>query len=241
MKLRRLTVDGRKEFRSWLETRKLGETPAKDLIDSPTLTEQILDITIDTSREFETRFEFGKYLMSLLPESQMKTLLSNKNDGVWDWLTVVYFSQFGRKASKYWHYTVTREGHPPLSYRHLARTTVEMYWQHQDNSRVMLQADMGTWGDMAEQLTSRQDIAYNKGYISAANTLYLDDNKLKTGAASRVRPIKKRKKGELTGKGAVGRLALAVRRLSRTHDTFVLGTDEMIGVLPKEFSKFTKR
>jgi hypothetical protein len=105
----------------------------------------------------------------------------------------------------------------------------------------MLHVDMSTWGDLAEQLTSRQNVAYHRGYIQTANALYLTDGKLRRGAASRVRPFKKRKPGETIGKGGVARLALAVRRLCRTYDTHILGTADMINLLPKEFKNFSTK
>ncbi|MBL8278247.1 MAG: hypothetical protein JNL93_16225 [Pelomonas sp.] len=213
--------------------------PPADLLSDTSATELAFDIEIDLARVFESRFEFGKFIAELLAHEDAKTLLGQKNDGLWDWLTIAYFSQFGKKVSKPWHYTVTRRGHSgSLAYRHLARTAFEMYWRHGQASLVMLHVDMSTWGDLAEQLTSRQNVAYHRGYIQAANALYLSDGKLRRGAASRVRPIKKRKPGETIGKGGVARLALAVRRLCRTYDTHILGTADMIDLLPKEFKNF---
>lgn len=164
---------------------------------------------------------------------------AQRHDGLWDWLTIAYFSQFGRKISKSWHYTVTRRGHSgSLAYRHLARTAFEMYWRHGADSFGMLHVDMSTWGDLSEQLTSRQNVAYHRGYIRTANTLYLADGKLRRGAASRVRPLSKRKPGDTVGRGGVGRLALAVRRLCRTYDTHVLETAAMLELLPWKFNHF---
>lgn len=241
MKIRRLTEEGRAVFIQWLENRSPGDKPPAVLTNDPALTEPVLDIDIDPSRVFSTRFEFGKYMTELLDHQDTSALLSQKNDGFWDWLTVVYFDQFGKKVSKPWHYAVSRKGHAgSLAYRHLARTSFEMYWRHGPASYVMLHADMGTWGDLSEQLTSRQNVAYHRGYILAANALYLVDGKPVRGAASRTTPLKKRKKGESRGKGGVGRLALAVRRLCRTYDTHVLSTAQMIDVLPREFERFTK-
>src|SRR5690606_41705043 len=71
---------------------------------------------------------------------------------------------------------------------------------------------------MSEQLTSRQKVAYHRGYIQAANALYMSGGKLRRGAASRVKPRAKRKPGDTVGKGSVARLALAVQRLSRRSE-----------------------
>lgn len=226
-------------YRDWLVQRAAGELPPQELLDGSETTELAFDTEVDPAKNFSSRFEFGKYMVDLLDKEDAKTLLNPRNDGLWDWLTVVYFAQFGRKVSKLWHYIVTRRGHSgSLAYRHLARTAFEMYWRHGSASLVMLHVDMSTWGDLSEQLTSRQNVAYHRGYIRTANALYLTNGKLKRGAASRVRPVKKRRPGETIGRGGVARLALAVRRLCRTYDTHALETPGMLELLPREFKSF---
>jgi hypothetical protein len=242
VKIRTLTDVGSSEFRDWLESRSIGDAPSPELLESDSRTAVALDIEVDLNKTFSTRYEFGKYMTEVLGDAKVHELLSQRHDGVWNWLTVAYFSQFGKKVSKAWHYVVTRRGHSgSLAYRHLARTSVEMYWRHRESSLVMLNTDMSTWGDMSEQLTSRQNVAYHRGYINAANVLYLDNGKLRRGAAGRVPPKSKRNQGDRRGKGGVGRLALAVRRLCRTYDTHVLESGEMINLLPKEFSTFAAK
>lgn len=242
MKMRKLTEAGRQIYREWLANRKPGELPPAQLLADETLTAPTVDVDVDLDRWFDTRLDFGKYMAEVLHELDARALLKESNDGMWDWITIAYFAQFGRKTSKSWHYTVTRRGHSgSLAYRHLARTAFEMYWRHGEASQVMLRVDMSTWGDLAEQLTSRQNVAYHRAYIKAANALYLANGKLVRGAASRVRPRAKRRPGETRGRGGVARLALAVRRLSRTYDTHVLGMGDMLGLLPKEFQHFLSR
>jgi hypothetical protein len=242
MKIRALTDSGRAAYRQWLDARKPGELPPPELLDAAEWTRPAVDVEVNLEAVFETRLEFGRYITKVLESQNARTLLNQASDGMWDWITIAYFSQFGRKMSRSWHYTVTRRGHSgSLAYRHLARTAFEMYWRHGEASRVMLRVDMATWGDLAEQLTSRQNVAYHRGYIKAANALYLTDGKLIRGAASRVRPRSKRKPGETRGRGGVARLALAVRRLSRTYDTHVLSMGEMLELLPKEFQHFAAR
>lgn len=240
MKMRTLTENGQQLFRNWLDSRKVGDVPASSFLEGQESTPIALDIDLDLNRTFATRYDFGKYVADVLGDTNIRKLLSYENDGVWDWLTVAYFSQFGKKQSKFWHYSVTRRGHSgSLAYRHLARTSVEMYWRHQESSMVMLNTDLSTWGDMSEQLTSRQNVAYHRSCIQTANALYLSNGKLRRGAAGRVPPKAKRKPGDRRGKGGVGRLALAVRRLCRTYDTHILESTQMLELLPKEFSVFS--
>lgn len=237
-----MTSAGNEAFKEWLIARSPGELPPAALLDGAIETESLLNVEINLDLTFATRLEFGKYMMELLSQYKPQVLLSEANDGLWNWLTIAYFAQFGKKTSKYWHYLVSRRGHSgSLAYRHLARTSFEMYWQHKDNSRVMLNVDMATWGDMAEQLTSRQNVAYNHGYIATANMLYFEDGKLRRGAAGRVPPVARRKIGDRRGRGGAARLALAVRRLCRTYDTHALDTGEMVRLLPKEFSGFATK
>lgn len=216
--------------------------PPECLLAGAEETEELNSLEIDQGKVFNTRYEFGKYMAEILNSVGAPVLLSERNDGLWNWLTVVYFAQFGKKSSKPWHYVVTRHGHSgALTYRHLARTSFEMYWRHRESSLVMQNVDMSTWGDMSEQLTSRQNIAYHRGCIATANMLYLENGKLRRGAAGRVPPKARRKHGDRRGRAGVARLALAVRRLCRTYDTHGLHPVQMIRLLPREFAGFAAR
>jgi hypothetical protein len=240
VKVHRLTDAGQKKFREWLEQRTFGELPPEELLSEQSNAEMAFDVEIDESKIFKNRFEFGKYIHDVLNEKlDAKTLLGQKNDGVWEWLTIAYFSQFGKKVSKYWHYSIERKGHSgSLAYRHLARTSFEMYSRHGAEALVMLSAGMPTWGELSEQLTSRQDVVYHRAYIQTANAMYMKDGHPLTGAAGHVKPPKRRKRGDTLGKGGAARLALAVRRLSRTYDTHILQPSQLMELLPREFSNF---
>jgi hypothetical protein len=239
LKLRTLTTSGTEAFQLWLQERSAGALPPDELLTGEGLTERSIDVEVDLARSFANRFEFGQYMTDLLGKQNVRSLLSHEHDGMWNWITVAYFGQFGKKVSKPWHYVVTRRGHSgSLAYRHLARTSFEMFWRHRQDSLVMLNVDMATWGDMSEQLTSRQDVAYHHGYVRTATALYMENGQLRRGAASRVPPASKRRPGDKRGRGAAARLALAVRRLCRTYDTHTLETGQMIGLLPREFAPF---
>ena len=132
MKLRKLTTHGTAIYQQWLQNREPGKMPPECLLMGVEETEELLkSVEIDPDKIFSTRYEFGKYIAEILDSFNASVLLSERNDGLWNWLTVVYFAQFGKKGSKYWHYAVTRRAHAgSLAYRHLARTSFEMYWRH---------------------------------------------------------------------------------------------------------------
>lgn len=241
MKIRQLTEAGNAKFKTWLEIRAPGEQPPQELLDGPDDTTEFLDREIDVDREFHNRLEFGRYLVDVFRDLKAQALLAEKNDGMWNWLTVAFFQQVGKKTSRPWHYFVTRRGHRgSLAYRHLVRTSFEMYWRHGEKALAMLSTDLATWGDMSEQLTSRQNVAHHHGFIATAGALYLRNGHLVRGAASRLKPAKKRLAGDKSGRGNVARLALAVRRLCRTYDTHDLEVEEMLRLLPREFGRFVK-
>lgn len=239
MKIRTLTQQGTAKYEQWLASRRVGEMPPSSLRDGVDDTAAAFDVEIDPDRSYLSRYEFAEYMAKVLCGVDTRDLFSHTRDGVWNWITVVYFSQFGKKVSMPWHYAIKRRGHAgSLAYRHIARTSVEMHMRHLEYSLVMLNGDLSTWGDMSEQLTSRQNVSHHRGYIKAANSLYMENGKLRRGAAGRVPPKAKRKDGDRRGKGGAARLALAVRRLCRTYDTHDLETAQMIDLLPKEFGLF---
>jgi len=242
MKFRRLTNAGEQVYRRWLEKRGKGEQPPVELLNGDQLTENAIDVDFDPSKTFGSRLAFAQYMDGLLDGVGTRELLKQSNDSLWNWITIAYFAQFGKKASKPEYYIVTRKGVVgSLAYRHLARTSFEMYSRHKADSEVMLCASMDTWGEMSEQLTSRQNVAYHRGFIRTATAMYLSGGKIIKGSAARAKPVKKRKPGDTTGSGSVGRLVLAVRRLYRTYDTHELDIATMLGLLPGEFAGFVKK
>ena len=236
---KRLTRHGIESFRSWLE-RDGGSDPPANLIDGSDLTEDAYSVQVDPSEEFSTRYSFGKYLNDRLGGFEFKELMSPQNDGLWAWLAVIYFKQLsakGRRRSE--HYLVIRKGSiGSLAYRQAARSSFELVHIHGENSLVCLSVGMHTFGDMSEQLASRQTLAHNHGFFKAAFDLYVRDGKLKRGASSKPKKLKNRKPGDRTGLGGARRLATALQRLDLTFDTEVMSSDGIASVLPREFVKW---
>lgn len=238
--MRILNAEGSAQFLKWLETNSSGGTSPSALLDGAELTEAFSGCSADPSRAFATRFDFGVYLNERLAGIDFNELLSPERDGLWAWLAVVWFSALTAKGIRRpEHYVVSRKGSAgSLAYRHAVRTSYELVHIHGDHARICLMTPMHTWGDMAEQLTSRQTIAHNRGFFRTAHELYVDDGKLKRGAASKPKKPKDRKPGDRVGLGSVRRLALALQRLDLTFDTEVMDAAHMRTVLPKEFARW---
>jgi hypothetical protein len=238
--VRKLTFDGIGLFERWLEDPN-SAFPPSDLLSGDEYSEVLEGLEIDPGRKFASRYEFGEYLNEVLPPSDFKSLMGRANDGLWAWLAVLYFEQLSEKGIRRGeHYIPQRSGlRGSLTYRHAARTSYELVHIHGENAQVCLSVPMHTYGDMTEQLASRQTLAHNRGFFTVAARLYLRNGKLIRGASSRAKPPKKRKAGDRTGFGAGDRLALALKRLDLTFDTQIMDSDGLVAVLPKEFSKWT--
>lgn len=237
---RKLTDEGIRQFKLWLENRG-GIQPPETLLSGDETTELFGEFEIDPSRTFSTRQEFGMYLNERFAETNFAEMTSPSSDGLWAWIAIVYFEQLTTKGiRRSEHYIVTRQGSAgSLAYRHSVRTPYELVHVHGEGAGICLNRPMSTHGELTEQLTSRQTIARNKGFFQAAFNLYMQNGKLKRGAASKPKKPKDRKPGDRTGFGSIRRLAITLQRLNLTFDTEIMRYGEMIGVLPKEFARWS--
>ena len=242
IKTRKLTAEGIAAATAWLETIPTN-MPPRDILEGSALTEVYGDYEIDPSLQFSTRLEFGIYLNQRLSDADFHGLMSPDSDGFWSWLAFIYFSQLTsqgiRRAE---HYIVARKGSAgSLAYRHAVRTSFELVHIHGRYAEICLRSSMHTFGDMTEQLASRQAIAHNRAFFQTASDLYLTDGKLRRGASSKPKKQNERKAGDRTGLGSVRRLAVALQRLDLTYDTIEMRSDQLRTVLPNEFAKWASR
>jgi hypothetical protein len=238
---RMLNAEGIAQFLRWLEANPSGGAPPAALLDSAELTDPFPGCSVDASREFASRFEFGVYLNECFAGAHFSELMTPERDGLWAWLSLIWFPALTAKGVRRpEHYVVLRKGSAgSLAYRHAARTSYELVHIHGDDARICLMTPMHTWGDMSEQLASRQTIAHNRGFFRTAHELYVNDGKLKRGAASKPKKPRDRKPGDRVGLGSVRRLALALQRLDLTFDTEMMEAALMRAVLPKEFARWS--
>jgi hypothetical protein len=240
IKTRSLNFEGIAAYVKWLENPD-GVIPS-DLIDNATLSEEFGPFEIDPSHVFSSRLEFGIKLNEWFKDGDFRKLMSSESDGFWAWLALVYFNQLAAKGvRRSEHYIVMRKGSTgSLAYRHGVRTPYELVYIHGQCAEICLRSPMHTFGDMTEQLASRQSIAHNRGFFQTASDLYIKEGVLKRGASSKPKKPKDRKPGERAGLGSVRRLAIALQRLDLTYDTEEMLASQMKLVLPKEFGKYVE-
>jgi hypothetical protein len=240
IKTRFLNSEGLATFSKWLEN-PTG-TVSSELSKSADYSDEFGNHFIDPTFQFQSRFELGEKLNEWLAGANFSQLMSAEADGFWAWLALIYFEQLTAKGiRRSEHYIVKRKGSTgSLAYRHAVRTPYELFHIHGKSSEICLRNPMHTFGDMTEQLASRQSIAHNRGFFQAASELYINNGTLKRGASSKPKKPKDRKPGERSGLGSVRRLAIALQRLDLTYDTDAMLASQMKLVLPKEFRKFAE-
>lgn len=240
IKARRLNPEGISVFVKWLRQPE-GKVPPVGLLDDDLYSDIVEGLEIDPSKEFASRMEFGRYLNEQFAVADFLDLMAPHNDGLWAWLAVVWFPQLTEKRiNREEHYVVVRKSPSGkrLSYRHAVRTPFELVHVHGENALICLKSPMHTFGDMTEQLASRQKIAYNKGFFQAAYRLYANGGSLKRGWSTRAKKPLERKPGDRAGKGGVRRLVVALSRLDLTYDTHDMSGPATVEVLPVEFSRW---
>jgi hypothetical protein len=186
IKARRLNSEGLTKYSTWLESHS-GPLPPADLLNDESFGAPFGDYDIDPDRVFDSRWAFGEYLNKCLSGANFNGLMSPDSDGLWAWLTLVYFKQLTEKGiRRLEHYLVIRKGSAgSLAYRNAARTSYELVHIHRANAEICLKSPMHTFGELTEQLASRQTIAHNRGFFQTAFDLYMNDGKLKRGASSK--------------------------------------------------------
>lgn len=235
MKLRRLTEDGIKRFGDYLEALKADPTAAQpiDLLTDEATSEEAARVEVEPQK-FQSRFEAGSWLFSVLEQTRLRDTVRDK--GLWAWLSLFHFDAVcpgdGHKHRK----PGEQARHIPDAanfqryYRHLLAGPWRIYRTHRDDpsrARVVLCQPVHTPGDLVEQLASRQELVTNRAFMTAATALYVD-------------PVTKQPKRGAGGKtrGTARRLADFCNQIDVTWDLYAMDDSEVLAKLPREFQRF---
>ena len=201
------------------------------------------DVYLDENKKFDDRYQLGLYLDSELSDEQLTTI--DKDAGVWTWICCLYFAQLSKRTNgKYSgieHYIYS----PGRSeYRHCVATPTRLVTQFEKEfARLVISNKINDWGDMAEQITSRQYLMRCPSYRKLIMDLYINDDTglAKPGAASGS-SSKKLKSGKRSksGQGSVRRLALELKRLAINYKTDSMTSGSIQSLLNPEYEKFNK-
>lgn len=235
MKLRRLNEAGIERFSDYIDS-LFSDAPEgwpEELLTEIGLTDPVANVEIE-HRGFSTRLELASYLDEHL--SAAKDIHIEKDVGIWAWLALFYFREIcpvdrdgnmtpGAKAR--W---IPESADFRRYYRHLLAGPYLIFRAHRDNpdrALALLCGVPGKPGEIVEQLASRQELVSSSAVVEVATRLYVDPN---TRAA----------KPGTSGKGAGSprRLAEILNQFDVTWDFAVMEPQDLLDMLPKEFSRF---
>ncbi|MDQ6812798.1 MAG: hypothetical protein M3040_03520, partial [Bacteroidota bacterium] len=182
--------------------------------------------------EYKNKNELIPYIVEKLNLQGNKHIYFDK--GLWTWLSAFYFDNIcpvdgngKRKVKETAFYVLRDPKNYTKFYRHLLAYPSRIFSALDESSKIFLIGNFSKRGEITEQFGAYQEIALNKGILDAANIMYWDVNteKLKKGAAGK-------------GAGSARRLVRIIRQYQLTYDLNSMGGNEIVTILPNEFSKW---
>ncbi len=233
MKIRKLNKSGIKEFERFVENLRNGgkqNTPHYLLTDPATSEPLEFELELDTGK-FDSRYELGVYLAEKLNNTDVQKVIGDS--GFWSALALFWFDQLcplktdgSRKPSMVYNYVLSENyNHRP---RHAIFTTWQLVDLYGEHSHYLLSRELPVRGELIEQLMARQYFLSCEGIMQAASKLYYDSERktFKKGAAGR------------TSAGCVYRFVNWLQQLEINYDLFSISSEDLIGLMPKEFDRF---
>lgn len=232
--VRRLTAEGVDSFNKYLSAQRASATTVSlpEILAEEQLTEKLDDSRVDVENiSFENRLEMARYLCERL--QPLNASGTDTDPGVWAWLTLFYFDVIcppdpdgNRHPGREYLYLPTTDYR--YYYRHLLLGPYQVYQRHGDAAQLLLSGKVTTPGDVYERLASRQEFVASSGIIAAADRLYRSPAELtpKRGATVAGRP------------GTVRRFVVILQQLDRTYDLQSMTGEEILSLLPDEFSRW---
>ena len=242
IKVQSLNTAGIEIFRSWLVS-PIGNPPSHILDDSHYVDEIQQEYMIDTDLKFETAFELGKYLHEIVFPDVSDVASHSAANGMWTWVSLALIKSLLRRSGKLKdkpldvpHYIQISQF---LAYRLITRTSWKLVRLHGKLAEVAIGSKRSPWGEMAEQMTSRQEVFAHPSFWEVAMRLYrTSSGELRRGATSQ-RPKKAKKDPKIKlGLGSVRRLPMTFRQFDRTYNTRDMSINQMLQVLPREYAKW---
>jgi hypothetical protein len=239
--VRSLNERGIARFVEWLESPD-GPPPRSILEDDSYSSVLCEDWCIDIEASFDSTYQLGCYLSDTFGSGADRLAL-RADRGMWAWISLAFMPNLlGRERQKKGlplakdHYV---EFVPRLAYRLITRAAWELVLLHGDKARVALSSARSPWGDVAEQMTSRQEMYSHPSFWAVAETLYLSaSGRQKPGAAAARKAVHRKLRGNEVGLGGVRRLAISFGQFERTYLLRSMSASDIAGILPVEYSKW---
>lgn len=186
---------------------------------------------------FEDRMHAARFFFDLLSPVTKQRPDLELDAGLWSWLAFKWLPVLapvdpstGARIVRATAYYILDPHDYKTYYRHYLSGPYRIYkahQQHPDEAYGVLATPVNSPGEVAEQITSNQEIVSNSTLLGVVTRLYMDatTKRLKRGSAAK-------------GGGSPRRLAAVLAQLDLTWDTYAMAPDEIIALLPQEFARF---
>ncbi len=243
MQVRSLNEVGIVKFGAWLDD-PVGTAP-QDLLMDDRATDAIDGVyEIDPTKQFLTSYDLGSYLTAKVFVEVVDRFSLLSEHGMWAWLSLAFIDSLvkrgragdaGKPLAKA-HYISQS---PRLGYRLIVRTAWDLVGLHGEAAKVALGSSKSPWGEMAEQMTARQEIYAHRSFWPVASALYaMPDGSVKRGATSQRTKEGRRDPKSKAGLGGVRRLPFTFKQFERTYNLRQMTETEIAGLLPTEYQKW---
>ncbi|HYG05399.1 MAG TPA: hypothetical protein VD865_03185 [Stenotrophomonas sp.] len=241
--VRSLKDVGLARFAAWIEN-PVASSPVV-LLEDDAATEIVHGgFQIDSTRKFATSYDLGRYLAKEVFVGNVDRFALLADKGMWAWISLAFIESLlkrgrgagaGKPLAKP-HYIMQS---PRLAYRLIARTAWDLVSLHGEDAKVALGSSKSPWGEMAEQMTARQEIYAHRSFWPVANALYsAPDGSVKKGATSQRSREARRDPKSKAGLGGVRRLPFTFRQFERTYNLRRMPGDEITALLPNEYQRW---
>lgn len=236
MIIRRLNPLGLERLGDFLDS-LTGDAPLPvplSILEDPQTTEDLPKAIEISSRTFTNRLEAAQYLYDLLSDSEIPEVERDK--GLWAWLSLFFFDQLcptdksGKRKPKDRARLIPATSNFRKYYRHLLAGPYRIFRAHRDNpdrALALLSGPLSKPGEIAEQISARQELVTNRAVVELATDLYIHPaTRLpRRGAAGK-------------GPGSSRRLADVLQQFDVTWNLYTMDASELMGMMPEEFDRF---
>jgi hypothetical protein len=232
--LRKFNDAGIHALSQWIEKRDASNPPLAFLNDS-SLTESWRDGPGIEVLTFSRKFELGAHILAALGNEWEDAL---DDAGLLAWLSLAFHQSTMTNAagkpylgqpSRHLIATDNQWTSYTHSHRHLVRSAVFFTGHFGSVAQVFLAGHPSEHSKIEEQIGSRktEGLPFSLSIAEALFALYMDatTGKIRRGAAS-------------NRAGAIERFVRVIRQLDLTFDVHAQSGDELVALLPKEFSRF---
>lgn len=246
VQVKSLNKDGVEQFMQWLKN-KQGNPPISMLEDPEFCDDLDVVYKVDLDRTFQTTYQLGNYLHQVVFSGVTDVAKLTSLTGMWAWVSLAFIdcltarsAQRKGKPLDVPHYieTDSQQGRR-LAYRLIARTSWRLVREHGDAAEIALGSQRSPWGEMAEQMTSRQEVFSHRSFWQVAYRLYrAPTGELRRGATSQRPELARRDPKNTAGRGGVRRLPMTFKQFDRTYNVRIMPVENMLAILPAEYSKW---